>query len=39
MLHFYTPWKHQKTEGDVFWWYRSENLAENGLKIELQKKF
>ena len=33
MLHFYTPWKHQKTEGfsDVFRGYRSGTLVETVL--------
>ena len=34
MLHFYTPWKHQKTYGDVFKGYRSWTLGENGLKVK-----
>ena len=36
MLHFYSPWKHQKNSGfsDVFKGYRGVTLVENGLNTK-----
>ena len=43
MFHFYSPWKHQKTSGnlrfsDVFRGYRTGTLVENGLKWSILRQ-